>query len=76
MWTEFFDMSSGGSEKTEFRIIYIEADERTAVSYFERRFGFSPYGETCECCGPDFYISSCDSPSPRDGVLIVQCSEI
>lgn len=76
MWTEFFDMSSGGTDKTEFRSIYIEADERTAAIYFERRFGFSPYVETYECCGPDFYISSCRSPSHRDGVLIVGRSEI
>ena len=39
MWTKFFDMASGGSEKTDYAQIYIELPEDEARKYFEDKFG-------------------------------------
>lgn len=75
MWTRFFDMSSGGGEKTEWSIIYVEADsEDQAVDIFSERFG-DPYNITCDCCGSDFSVGSQDSLEEitefdRDGVSV------
>ena len=56
VWTRFFDMSSGGSEKLDFGTIYIEAKEPVARCVFELKFGLDPDNVTCECCGPDFSV--------------------
>ena len=57
MFTRFFDMCSGGSEKTSFEVIYIEGNEAEATELFKLHFGRDPNNVTCECCGPDFSIS-------------------
>jgi hypothetical protein len=54
-------MSSGGSQKTAYKHIFIELPERDAVAYFEQKFGRDPEHVTCDCCGGDFSIST--SPS-------------
>ena len=55
-FTKFFDMASGGYEKTDYSAIYIEAEEDRAIEIFEAKFNIDPFNETCECCGSDFYI--------------------
>lgn len=60
-WTHFWDMHSGGSKKERWGHIFIEASEAEAVEYFERRFGHSPYRETCECCGEDYSLDESET---------------
>jgi hypothetical protein len=79
MWTQFFDMSSGGSEKTEWTRIYIEAPLDKAVRVFEKTFYRSPYNVTCECCGPDFAIyedEELDGSANQESSLIIHAEEI
>jgi len=57
MWTEFNDMHSGGGQKEEYSLIFIEADEETAKIIFYNRFGHNPERVTCTCCGEDYSIS-------------------
>lgn len=54
MWTQFWDMSSGGSQKLDWHFIYIEAPEDEAKVIFYNRFGRSPDRVTCTCCGADY----------------------
>jgi len=54
VWTEFWDMHSGGSQKLEWSKIYIEAKEDEAISVFYSRFGRNPDRVTCTCCGEDY----------------------
>lgn len=62
MWFGFSDMSSGGKEKTEFKHIYIEAENlEEAETKFQAEFGRDPNNVTCGCCGPDFSISPLDT---------------
>ena len=56
MWTEFWDMSSGGTQKEEFQYCYIEARKRIAIIIFEEKFGHSPTNIICDCCGDDYAI--------------------
>ncbi len=56
MWTQFFDMCSGGGQKEDWSHIYIEAPEDEAVVIFYNRFGHSPHRVTCTCCGEDYSI--------------------
>lgn len=57
MWTQFYDMSSGGSQKLKWDKIYIELPEDSAVEAFERLFDRNPWGITCSCCGSDYSIN-------------------
>lgn len=58
MYYRFFDMSSGGSEKTDYETIIIEAESHEeACRIFEDKFETDPYNITCDCCGQDFSIS-------------------
>jgi len=57
MWTQFWDMHSGGSLKEEQQYIYIEAPEEDAMVIFYNRFGHNPERVTCTCCGEDYSIS-------------------
>jgi hypothetical protein len=62
MWTQFWDMNSGGGQKEEWDRIYIEAScEQEAEIIFSRRFGHNPNRVTCHCCGSDYAISSDES---------------
>lgn len=56
MWTQFWDMSSGGDCKEQFKWCFIEAPEDEAVSVFFARFGHNPHRVTCTCCGPDYSL--------------------
>jgi hypothetical protein len=58
MWTQFWDMCSGGGTKTDYSQIFIEADEDEAKQIFVECFGIDPENTTCDCCGPDFAIHS------------------
>lgn len=58
MWTVFWDMHSGGSQKLSWAKIYIEAHQPEAISVFYARFDRSPSKVTCTCCGEDYSIDS------------------
>lgn len=62
-WTSFFDMCSGGSRKTEYDVILIEAGENLARMYFRELTGRDPDFVTCTCCGSDFSIHETDGDS-------------
>ena len=86
MFWLFHDMSSGGYDKTAYKLILIEAEsEKEAVSVFYSRFNFNPNRVTCSCCGEDYSISRRESiedafiffDSPRyDSRLIIKADEI
>lgn len=58
MWTQFWDMHSGGSTKEKpYEKIYIEAPKEEAKIIFYNRFGHNPERVTCTCCGADYSIS-------------------
>ena len=58
MWTQFWDMHSGGGLKEkDFQYIYIEAPEEEAKVIFYNRFGHNPNRISCTCCGEDYSIS-------------------
>ena len=56
MWTRFSDMYSGGSKKTLYDYLYIEAEQHAAVNAFTHIFGEHPYSVSCNCCGQDFSV--------------------
>lgn len=56
MWTEFWDMHSGGRAKESWEHIYIEAPEDEARVIFYNRFGHNPERVSCTCCGDDYAI--------------------
>ncbi|KKL21424.1 hypothetical protein LCGC14_2445590 [marine sediment metagenome] len=57
MWTQFWDMHSGGGLKeAPYHYIYIEAPEEEAKVIFYNRFGHNPERVTCTCCGDDYSI--------------------
>lgn len=82
MWTEFYDMSSGGSRKIkDYGIIYIELPLKEAVEYLESVFHVYAYGVTCDCCGEDFSISEGETLesfgiNPRKNLLIIQQNQL
>lgn len=62
MWTQFWDMHSGGGCKEKpFEKIYIEAPEDEARSVFYARFGHNPSRVTCTCCGEDYSVSESET---------------
>ena len=75
VWTRFFDMSSGGYEKLDYTVIWIEAPEEEAVKIFEDIFGRDPNNVTCPCCGEDYSIYE-DVFEPRAGDAIVSKENI
>lgn len=58
MWTQFWDMHSGGHQKLKWAMIYIEAPEEEAEVIFQNRFGRNPHRVTCTCCGEDYHVDS------------------
>ena len=64
MFTEFLDMSSGGSQKLSHGRIIIEAPEAEAVSVFYSRFGRNPRRVSCTCCGEDYFITEIEKIEP------------
>jgi hypothetical protein len=61
MWTKFWDMHSGGSQKEDQQFIFIEAPEEEAKVIFYNRFGHNPERVTCTCCGEDYYIGESET---------------
>lgn len=58
-WTRFYDMHSGGGQKVSHDIVYVQAkSEDCAKEIFQEKFDRDPEGETCDCCGPDYSIST------------------
>lgn len=57
MWTQFWDMNSGGDRKEKWARVYIEAPEDEAKIIFYNRFGHNPERVTCTCCGDDYSIA-------------------
>lgn len=53
-WTRFFDLASGGGDKEDFELIYIQAPRDEAQLIFYNRFGHNPERVSCTCCGPDY----------------------
>ena len=43
MWTQFWDMNSGGGQKLEWKYIYIELPEEEACKVFYNRFDRNPH---------------------------------
>jgi hypothetical protein len=60
-WTQFWDMSSGGGQKLDWGLIFIEAPLDQAVRVFQNRFGRNPYRVTCTCCGADYSVDEANS---------------
>lgn len=59
VWTQFWDMHSGGYLKEPpYNQIYIEAEPNEARVIFYNRFGHSPDRVTCTCCGTDYAVDS------------------
>lgn len=61
VWTQFWDMNSGGSQKESFSQCFIEAPVEEAKVIFYNRFGHSPERISCSCCGDDYSISEYES---------------
>lgn len=79
MWTEFRDMYSGGDNKTEWSVIFVELPQDKAEAWFEARFGRNPNWITCNCCGPDYSITVSDAaPDPEEhrNALVVRRDEL
>ena len=66
-WTTFWDMHSGGGQKEDFAIAFIEAPEDEAKLIFYNRFGHSPDGVSCTCCGSDYSVSESESLEQATG---------
>jgi hypothetical protein len=67
MWTKFWDMHSGGSQKLNWPLIFIEAPEADAELVFYNRFGRNPHRVTCTCCGADYSVDSNESLAQLTG---------
>ena len=57
MFTQFWDMHSGGSQQESFECCYIEAPMKEAKVIFYNRFGHNPERVTCACCGHDYSVT-------------------
>lgn len=67
MWTQFWDMNSGGGTKEKWDKIYIEASMKEAKIIFYNRFGHNPERVSCTCCGKDYSIDSHESLAQLTG---------
>lgn len=77
MFTRFFDMSSGGSEKEDFCTLYVELHENDAIEWFENKYGHSPYNVTCTCCGSDYSVCEVgENPNMDDADLIIRKEDL
>ncbi len=78
MWTKFYDMHSGGTQKTDYSTIYIELPEIEAISFFENKFGIYPNSVTCSCCGNDFSVYEVNENEIVEGedILIIRKEEV
>jgi len=69
-------MCSGGYEKLDASIIWIETGEREAAILFEDIFGISPYNVTCDCCGSDYFVIEQEEPEISEGDFVVTLEDI
>ena len=86
MWTRFHDMHSGGSQKEQWNLIFIEASQAEAELIFYNRFGHNPNRVSCTCCGPDYSIGESetldeatrfyDAAVPHYTKLVIPASDI
>jgi hypothetical protein len=61
MWTQFYDMHTGGCQKiSNVDEVFIEAPRDEAEIIFRNRFGLNPYKRSCHCCGDDYSITEGD----------------
>ena len=60
-------MYSGGSRKTDYDLIFIQAPMWEAIEIFEERFGQDPQHTTCSCCGENYSIDTHDSLEQATG---------
>lgn len=67
MWTQFWDMNSGGGQKEKWSNIFIEAPQDEAEELFYRIFGHDPNNVTCQCCGEDYSIDNDESLNQLTG---------
>ena len=67
MWTQFWDMNSGGGRKEDFGMCYIEAPVDEARIIFYNRFGHNPDRVSCTCCGADYSIDESESLEQATG---------
>jgi hypothetical protein len=57
IWTRFYDMHSGGSSKTRWDVIYVQAEsEADAIARFKHHTDKNPEAVACTCCGQNFSI--------------------
>lgn len=56
VWTQFYDMHSGGKQKLDHWSIFIEAPKEEAEIIFGNRFKRNPHNVTCSCCGQDYSV--------------------
>ena len=67
VWTHFWDMHSGGGQKTDYAHIFVNLPYYSAVAWFEEYFDRDPNNITCECCGSDFSINESQSIEQATG---------
>ena len=72
----YLDNYSGGGSCTDYDTIIIEVEaggweeaEDKAEVIFEEKFGLTPYGCTCECCGSDYSIIVLDNEEDLEEFL-------
>jgi hypothetical protein len=77
MFTRFFDMSSGGSEKEDFCTLYVELPVDKAIEWFMKKYGHDPNNITCQCCGEDYTIDEMgENPDMVDADLIIRKTDL
>jgi hypothetical protein len=82
-FTEFYDVSTGGFRKTQYRSILIELPKQKAIQYFTQRFKLDPYNYSCKCCGTDFEIDvfmygkkAIRSLKGQESILVIELTAI
>jgi hypothetical protein len=56
VWTSFWDMHSGGQQKLDWHLIFIEGPQEDTEKVFSALFGRNPHRVTCTCCGEDYSV--------------------
>lgn len=66
-WTIFWDMHSGGSLKTPYHYILIQAGEDDATAIFGALFDQNPNSVACNCCGQNYCVSEYENFTAATG---------
>ena len=61
-WTRFRDASSGGTQKLEWSIVFIQASVKDATKYLNFKYDVHPEHTTCRCCGTDYTVAHGEAP--------------